>query len=672
MNFDQLEKAINANELQDPLKSIKEFTCNNVGHLESRLLHAKVLHEQISDLIQYDQSPLALQIELLIVAEQILDLDPNNKDITVSWLALQVAFNFEQTDLDRYHSYTDFLKQDKEYYQKGVLYEIDWLLFNDQKLESIDLYLHLIDFCQSKQNRLERDFYVSLYLYFAVYYLSDEQVSQNTRALELIEKYVTQLTYQDVYPIFYMLSLALDHNELELIDKLALQLIPVIQNSAQSDSYDKNLEEILCYLLDNHPNTESIIHAYLSLQSRIYGAKKWDLEVERLWQENPNSYYLKGAFANVLMDQGKYDKALVLLEQSLFKPVVNATFYAHYLVCHYHVHGSFPIIDLSKFADNPIKLIDNCYVLEQLTEQLDELSIKEVRDIQLGIHFVVEQHLDNYLNKNRYNTSAIMNNHGIAQVYHNMACFILDSQLEHLYPKAIEYSDLSRELSFFYYQLSFRCNLYKALKQDELFLQAIEEYLSYPILQADPSDYFRFKLQKATVLLRSGQKDQAIELYKQVKGELMNYFRENGTGEFNEYYLVHAFEADDTIMPHLSAEDQEPTYTPFEYFQFYPKNVDVLHRLAIAYYKDENMVNFENYSVHFFNAFSDFDYPWNDQFFEIMELYLPVAYKTDPEHVQDWLDMLHKYARDTPWLESYIQAYSNKKQSGGFFKNLFK
>ncbi|MHC5202493.1 hypothetical protein [Myroides sp. LJL119] len=672
MDFNQLQQAVETASLENSLQMIKEFTLHNIGHLPSRLLHAQVLQDQISDLIQYNQNPLAFQIELLSLVEQILDLDPENKDIIVNWLSLQVAFNFEQTDLDRYHNYLDFLKQDRSFYQKGILYQIDFLLFQDNKQQAIELYLDLIDFSQTIEDRLQRDFYVSLYLYYAVYYLTDQQVNQITQGIDLIQKHVGQLTYQDVYPIYYMLSVALDHNEMDLIDQLALQLIGTIQNNSQVQSYDSNLEELLVYLLDNHTNTEAIIHAYLSLQYRMYGERKWELELERLYQNNPNSNYLKGALATLLMQEKKYGRALDLLKVSLFQPVVGATFYADYLVCYYRVHGEFPVIDLSKITANPIKLIDNSYVLEQLAQELKGNQLQELRDIQLALYFLVEQLFDNYLNQNQYVSSALMYNHGIAQIYHNMACFILDNKLEYLYPKAIQYSDKSREFSFFYYQLSLRCNLYKALGENELFLQAIQEYLSYPIFECDPSDYFRFKLQLATVLINMDQKQQAITTYKQVKQELIDYFRESGISEFNEDYLVHAFEADDTLMPYLPQDQQELIYTRFEYFQFFPKNIDVLYRLALAYYQEDELGKFEIYSDHYFNAYSELDYMWNQNFYHIMELYIPVCYKTSPEHVADWLEMLEKYNADVPWLDSYIKTYKSAPQKGGFFKNLFK
>ncbi|MHC5309569.1 hypothetical protein ACYSNM_05790 [Myroides sp. LJL116] len=673
MNFSQIQQALKDGTLQNAEQTIKEFAYSNPGHLESRLLLSELLNQLISDLIDHDLDPLAKQIELLTLVEQILDIDEKNPQAIIDWLFLQVTFNFEQTDIERFTNYFEFLKKDKNYFLKGNLFNIDLCLYQGNKFKAIELYLTNIDFAQTIEHRIERDFYVSLYLYHCVYYLCDEEVNQLENALDLIRKHVSRLAYKDTYPIFFFMSVAMDQQDLELVDQLALQIIPVIQNEHQPQSYDQNLEELLRFLIDNHPITTAIAHAYLSLQYCMYGDRKWQQEAESLYLQNPKDPYLMCAYASLLVEDSKNKKALSLLKETMFLPVVETAFIPLYVATYIREYNEVPTLDLSKSKGNPVKLLDNMYHLDQLENELDKGPLyDQYLNIRLELYAKGAELIDNYLHKDMYATSSLMENHQLAQCYHNIVCFILNNEIEHMYEKAIEYSKASQELSFFYYQLSVKCNLYKILGKDQEFAQAIQEYLSYPMKEADPSDYFRFKLQLVTTLTKLGEIAKAIEVYTEVKPELMQYFRDNGTSSFEQSYLVHAFEADDTIAEHLQESQREPIYTPFEYYQFYPQSDDVLFRLAKAYYENGQMDLFEHYADLYFDAYAAMDYMWGTEFYYIMERYLPVCYPTNAEHVNEWLETLVRNNADVPWLDQYVAQFGGKTSSKGFFSKLFK
>lgn len=689
ITFDQLKSDLESLTIVESISRLKSYISMAPGHIESRELYSELLIKQIDESIANNQDPLAIQIDLLTVIEQILDINPYYKPSIVNWMDLQVSLDFEKTDLNRFQNYIHLLEQDNTYHLQGLNFQISLDLFQDNFYKVIDTYFKIIGFFKTKKDRIQRDTNISEYIFDMVSLLTSTKINQKQLALELIYKYVNTFYYKDTFAIYQYLLLAVEFKDQELISLLARQLYPIIKNDYKEQQHDTHLNNILSQVIKQNIISDYIYMAYLALQNNLYGYNECERESHRLYLINPHNNVLKSAYAQILFTQNKHQEVLDLLEEVSYKNLTLTYSLTTYIISYHKVHQEFIDLNWLPILAYGVPLQLNTFSLKKYYDQLyqekhidDPESLEKDKQgyIRLcqqinvkAIEFTqayLDQKLDLIQNFEHSPSNALMNKNMISKLYHNIGCFILEYDIEHLYPLALVYIEQSQDHDFFYYQLSAKANVYRRLHQYDNFISTIREYISYPVFERDPSDYFRFKLQLVWALVETSQIQSALEVYDRVKKQLKTFLQENGANSFYHYYLAFAFEADDAIFPYLDPQNKEPTLTALEYFQFFPKNDDVLYRLAMAYYKQGEMESFEYYAELYLDAYQEIGYDWGDEFYYVLELYIPLNYKTNSQNAIEWLDALCEEQITLPWLKSYLKKY--KPIQTNFIKRLFK
>ncbi|MDR2282625.1 MAG: hypothetical protein LBE37_05420 [Sphingobacterium sp.] len=673
MTFLEIKDAIAGGHSNEIRAALKSFIEENPNHEEALLLYVQKLNEDIGQ-ASFSNADTDEQFrELFILTDQILDINPDNQDIKLLWLQINANFNFAQTDIERYRRYIADLKDTSKFRFNILQCEIELANHEGKKEKAVSLYYSLLEVIDSVfESRLERDHYISIYVYYLTVLLLNDDIAGQREAYALVEKYVRRLVYNNTYPILVYMGLAMDNRDFKLIDELAQQLMPIIYNDYTVEEHDKEFVALGKTALAELGFSDAIANMFLNLTYQIEGETIWASHMKRLFQKHPHSLYLQYAYGIHCAEMENHEEAVRYLRNTLFKPYVETESVGTYLLSYYKTYNEVPELEVPDFEGSSFFATTSALELEELYKIVADKEMSDrVISITLKILNRAIQIIQDYELLGAFRSSALMDSHNIAMSYHNYAYYANHMEIET--DLALAYSEKSKEYSTFIAQDMVHLSLLMQLGRNQEALEIVQVTLSKNLEERSPGNYVKYKLQEAVLLEKVGRREESYEAYKRGKDFMFNFLQEYGRQNFDIGTLEVAFEADDIVFAYLEGNEDFKVYTLYQYYQFFPKDLDVLYRLCKIYIMYGMWEEFMTYAPIYVQEFQEQDFMWNDEFMAIMERYLPELYQNDPEEVAYWLNGFIDSEQEEEWISRYAATYlpQEKPEKKGLFGRLF-
>lgn len=648
---------------------VKQFVKANPKNEEACYMYLKLLNQLRSHNNAFVKEPYYRLEELRSVVEKLLDINPNDLSLILQWLEIQVEDSCLRTDMTRYNEYLKVLSKNEDLHFEELKYKIESAILEKEYSEIIKCCYEIIDVINIKfQNRLERDYYLSHYVFILVNNLSNTKVQ--TEAVKeidfLLSQYSFRLTYDNTEPLFLFFSKAFADKNIELLEIVTKKIVSLLESKEtfEKDKLDLGFYLLVEGILLSGFYSEGIVNLYLLLTEKLYGENRWDTKVEQLIISYPTSDYVKYSYGMLCFKRGNYQKAISFLEDTLFKPFVFTKGLGSCIEAYYKINNTIPeLLDVLEMEETleyspAITLTNSALEIQKFRNKLNDKDVCDKLDA-LGLSLCKKaiEIIDNYVEFKMYSSSELMNKANIAKAYYNYCVYVysLDNLKE--MDKALIYAHRSKEFLFLPSQDEIYCLLLMRLEKNEEALDFLRHVLNNVPVENYMGYYLEYRLYEIMLLERLGLKDESHQAYVDMRSDLFPFLEKYGDYDCINVNFELLYEVDDLIASHSKEKGKFLFSVAKENYEFFDGEEDVLLRLCKICFTNGMIEEYIGYGKKYIKTCEKNDCFLSNDFLNFMKVFLPELYKTEPTEVKMWLKLLRKEKCDASWVDNYCVLY---------------